>query len=259
MKIKDAHIGILGSGNVAFHLAKAIQFNLGKSTLFINSRNQESALEISEKFEIEFIDNFNLFVESCDIIIIAVADDAIEILANTFIIKNKIIAHTSGVVSMHQLKDASENYGSFYPLQTFTKNREVNFKKVPLLIDASNNNTKKILLELAALLSDIVKEVKDEERALIHPAAVMVNNFTNHLFTLAKDYAESKNLDFEILHALIEETAKKAIEQNPKEIQTGPAKRKDENTIKQHLEMLDDPKLKELYLWFTQSIEKYYE
>lgn len=259
MKVKDAHIGILGSGNVAFHLAKALQQNLAKQSIFINSRNKIAAQNLAANFQVCWIEDFNEFVEKCDIVIIAVADDAIEQLAIDFKIKDKIVAHTSGVVSMHKLKNTGQNYGSFYPLQTFTKNRAVDFKKVPLLIDASNESTKQILLALAHQLSDKVKEVKDEERALIHPAAVMVNNFTNHLFTLAIDYMENKNLDFEILHALIEETAQKAIEQNPKEIQTGPAKRRDEKTIQQHIEMLEDPKLKELYLWFTQSIEKYYE
>ena len=259
MSIDISNIGIVGSGNVAFHLAKAFQENVEEQSLFIHSRNKNAAQEIAVKFQFKYINNFNDFIAQCDLIIFAVTDDAIEILAENITTTNKILAHTSGVKSMHQFKNASQDYGSFYPLQTFTKNREVDFKKVPLLIDASNEKTKQILLFFAHLLSNKVKEVKDEERALIHPAAVMVNNFTNHLFTLAKDYAESKNLDFEILHALIEETAQKAIEQNPKEIQTGPAMRKDGSTINQHLEMLEDPQLKELYLWFTQSIGKYYE
>jgi len=253
------NIGIIGSGNVAYHLSKSFQDKLLDKNLFIYSRNIIEAKEIAVKFKINFIEDLTSFIDKCDLIIIAITDDAIESLVNKIPLGNKIIAHTSGVKSMHQLKPVSKNYGSFYPLQTFTKTRDVDFNKVPILIDASNLSTKEVLLSLANLLSNKVKEVKDEDRALIHPAAVMVNNFTNHLFSLAKDYAESKNLDFDILHALIEETALKAISQNPKEIQTGPAVRKDKNTIEQHLKMLKEPNLKELYMMFTESIEKYYE
>ena len=114
-------------------------------------------------------------------------------------------------------------------------------------------------MQLAALISNKVFEVNDEQRRKLHIAAVIVNNFSNHLIALTKEYTDSLDLDFDLLKPLMQETMLKALAQNPKDIQTGPAKRKDYKTIAQHESMLSDPKLKELYLWFTQSIDSYYE
>ena len=135
----------------------------------------------------------------------------------------------------------------------------MDLKEVPFLIDGSNETCTSILMQLAELISNKVFEVNDEQRRKLHIAAVIVNNFSNHLFALTKEYTDSLDLDFDLLKPLMQETMLKALAQNPKDIQTGPAKRKDYKTIAQHESMLSDPKLKELYLWFTQSIDSYYE
>ncbi|MEZ4979792.1 MAG: DUF2520 domain-containing protein [Chitinophagales bacterium] len=148
--------------------------------------------------------------------------------------------------------------GSFYPLQSFTKTRKVDFENIPILIDASNKETLEVLQEIASLCSNKVQELDDEKRRKLHLAAVLVNNFSNHLFALAKEYTEKQELDFQLLKPLLQETVLKALEEDPKTIQTGPARRGDLNTIAQHELMLKDDKIKEIYAWFTKSIQDFY-
>lgn len=257
--LRNIKIGIIGSGNVAYHFATAFSRLPVINLKAIYSRNEKTGSELAKETNIEYYNNLNEFAEQVDLIIICASDDSISKIAENIKLKNQILAHTSGVVSIDVLKVATENYGSFYPLQTFTKQRQVNLNEVPFLIDASNQKTKTTLLELACVLSNYVVEVKDEDRRKLHVAAVIVNNFSNHLFALAKEYTDNLGVDFNLLKPLIQETALKALEQNPKDIQTGPAKRNDEKTIEKHLSMIDDKNLKELYRWFTKSIEHYYK
>lgn len=259
MAFKNLKIGIIGSGNVAFHFASAYSKLPAINLKGIYSRNKQTAQTLAKETNTTYFDDLHTFSNQVDVIIICASDDSISKIANQLKLQNQIVAHTSGVVSMQVLNVASKNYGSFYPLQTFTKQRQVNLNQVPFLIDASNENTKTVLLELACVLSNFVVEVADEKRRKLHIAAVIVNNFSNHLFTLAKDYTDKLQIDFDLLKPLIQETALKVLEQNPKEIQTGPAKRNDEKTIKEHLDMLEDEKLEELYRWFTKSIQNYYK
>lgn len=260
MAFKNLKIGIIGSGNVAHHFATAFSKLPAINLKGIYSRNEETGSTLAKQTKVKNYNNLNEFTQEVNLIIICASDDSIsKITSKLQLNNNQIIAHTSGVVSIDVLKSATENYGSFYPLQTFTKQRQVNLNEVPFLIDASNEKTKTILLELACVLSNNVAEVKDEERRKLHVAAVIVNNFSNHLFALAKDYTDKLNIDFNLLKPLIQETALKILDQNPKDIQTGPAKRNDEKTIKEHLNLIDDKNLKELYKWFTKSIENYYK
>ena len=258
-KIEDLNIGIVGSGNVAHHLAHAFYFHPDINFTALYTRNKHIGRVLADAVKIQFVENLEHLSKVCDLIIICASDDSIEGISKQLKTAKHIVAHTSGVVSMNELSVSSNNYGSFYPLQTFTKTREVDLKEVPFLIDGSNEACTNILMQLAKLISNKVFEVNDEQRRKLHIAAVIVNNFSNHLFALTKEYTDSLDLDFDLLKPLMQETMLKALAQNPKDIQTGPAKRKDYKTIGQHESMLTDPKLKELYLWFTQSIDSYYE
>lgn len=256
---EDLRIGIVGSGNVAHHLAHAFYYHPEINFNAIYTRNKKTGRVLADAVQARFIEEIENLAKETDVIIICASDDSITQIAKQLQTDKQIVCHTSGVVSIHALSEASENFGSFYPLQTFTKTREVDLKEVPFLIDGSNEETTKTLSKLANLISNKVSVVSDEKRRKLHVAAVMVNNFSNHLFSLTKDYTNSLDLDFDLLKPLMQETVLKALAQNPKDIQTGPAKRKDKKTIAQHQEMLSNPKLKELYSWFTESIEKYYE
>lgn len=248
-------ISIVGSGNVAFQLAKVFSENK-LPIVEIISRNREEGEKLAALYNLYFQKETTAYSPQGEIVIFAVADDAIAPLAQKLKVRDKIIAHTSGMASMHELKAASNFYGSFYPLQTFTKNRKVDFNTIPILIDGNNENVIKVLSELAKLISNKVHFLKDEKRSELHLAAVLVNNFSNHLFALAEDYCKTNDLDFSLLHPLILETAHKSILNSPKEIQTGPAKRNDEKTIEKHLSHISNETLKNIYLYFTKSIQR---
>jgi predicted short-subunit dehydrogenase-like oxidoreductase (DUF2520 family) len=250
-------VSIIGSGNVAFHLAKIFtdkKINL----LEVRSRNIDAGSEISSRFKIVFSNDITSVHPDAEIVILAVSDDAIEPIASELTKTNAIVAHTSGMESISKLAVCSDNFGSFYPLQTFTKNREVNFNSIPVLIDGANENVKTKLFELAQIISNQVSFLEDKKRSELHLAAVLVNNFTNHLFALSEKYSNDKELNFNLLKPLMKETVEKAIADSPYKIQTGPAKRNDQKTIEKHLSLIEDEKLKQLYMLFTQSIQNTY-
>ena len=187
--------------------------------------------------------------------IIAIPDDSIAAFSETLPLKNKLVVHTSGSVSMDSLSEKNRK-GVFYPLQTFSKNREVNFNCIPICVEARDARDIKLLTNLGKSLSIKVVEVNSEERSKLHLAAVFVNNFTNQMFRIAHEITESYGAEFDILKPLIKETARKLDELSPFLAQTGPAKRNDKKTIKKHLKLLEDKHHKDVYELFTKSIQK---
>jgi predicted short-subunit dehydrogenase-like oxidoreductase (DUF2520 family) len=254
----DLKVSIIGTGNVAYHLA-GIFTQKGVKLLEVRGRNIDKGSEISTQFRVVFSNVITGFHPDADIVILAVADDAVEKVVASLPKTNAVVVHTSGMESMHKLSVCTPNYGSFYPLQTFTRNREVDFSKVPVLVDGSSEEVIKKLELLAYSIADNVARVEDAKRSELHLAAVMVNNFTNHLFALAEKYTNDKKLDFNLLKPLMKETVEKALLSSPFEIQTGPARRKDRKTIEKHLSLIEDPTLKNLYELFTESIRKTYD
>ena len=161
---------------------------------------------------------------------------------------------------MATLKNISANIGVLYPLQSFSKKTKISFSSVPLLIEASNGETLQQLKILAASLSKDINEVNSTNRLKIHVAATMVNNFTNHLYYLSNDFLTKEKSDyFHLLLPLIKQTAKKIKTNKPSDVQTGPAKRGDEKTIKKHLQVLEKySEQKKVYELFTSLIKKQY-
>lgn len=253
----DYKISIIGSGNVAYQLSKVFSEN-NLPIVEVISRNRVEGKKLSKLFNLHFQSQILSYKPLGDIVILAVADDAIAPIVQQIDVNGKIVAHTSGMASMHLLKDASNKYGSFYPLQTFTKKRVVDFQTIPILIDGNHEEVIELLSNLAKLISKKVSFIKDDKRSQLHLAAVLVNNFSNHLFTLAENYCKLNDLDFSILHPLILETAHKTTLDSPRLIQTGPALRKDQKTIEKHLSHISDETLKKIYLHFTKSIQKMY-
>jgi predicted short-subunit dehydrogenase-like oxidoreductase (DUF2520 family) len=144
--------------------------------------------------------------------------------------------------------------GVFYPLQSFTKGKKVDFYSIPICIEATHSTDEKLLKELANKLSDKIFTISSEQRKKLHVAAVFVNNFTNHMYTIGNNICKKNNIPFEILKPLIEETAQKVFKISPEKAQTGPAIRKDSETIKNHLFLLDEQE-KEIYNLMTKSIQ----
>lgn len=242
---------VIGSGNVAHHLTHVFFKNDGVNLVQVYNRNIEHIIHLKNKVSIT--NNLKL-LKNADIYIISISDDAIENFSSKLDLKNKLVVHTSGSVSINSLK-GNFNKGVFYPLQTFSKEKRINFENIPICIEANNKNNIQILENLANLISKKVYTITSKQREKLHVSAVFVNNFVNHLYEIGASICKQNNIPFDILHPLIIETATKIQKVAPNEAQTGPAKRNDIKTIEKHLNQLTDNQ-KEIYSIITQSIIK---
>ncbi len=250
-------IVLLGAGNVAHHLAPAL-LNAGLNLCQIYSRTIESARELGKKTGISYTADLFAVYPDCDIYIFCVSDDALlSLFKRLRINKNALVLHTSGSLPLSVFGSCVENYGVLYPLQTFSKKRTLNFREVPLCIEASNESSRTLLRSIAEKLSGQVKEISSEKREKLHLAAVFANNFTNHLYGIAGKILEGEGLDFSLLRPLIFETAHKVMLLSPEEAQTGPARRNDESIVGRHKTLLkNDKKLLTLYSLLSDSIKE---
>jgi len=249
------NIAILGSGNVATHLAKALQA-IGEDVVQVYSPNIEHAKILAEAIGTTSTNHLIEVVQDADLYIISVKDDAIEAVAESLKKVKGIVVHTSGTTDFHILSSKLENVGVFYPLQTFSKNKNVSFEHIPLCLEANTDHNLDVLNKLAHQLSTQVHHLNGEKRKILHLSAVFACNFTNHLYALANQLLVKNNLDFEIIRPLIAETADKVMANLPENVQTGPAIREDNITINKHLDMLSDlPELQEIYHKLSNSIK----
>lgn len=238
---------IIGTGNVSSHLAKALR-NGSHIVQTINSRTFEG------------LDKKNV-----DLILIAVSDDSLsEVSANLFEkIKefNGVVAHTSGSTDISILKKYFNNYGVFYPLQSFSKNLEIpEYRNIPILIEGNSKETKSLLNKIASNSFDNVRELSSTLRKKIHLASVFVCNFVNAMYLIGNDILKKNNLPFDLIQPLMEYTLYKTKKISPEAAQTGPARRGDKNIIKFHIDQLsDEPEIKRIYSAITDYLLKKYQ
>jgi len=250
-------IVILGAGNVAFHLTRALIENTCNVRQIFN-RTLEHAREIGEANRISYTDKISE-IEKADIYIIASADSGIEEFSHYIPYDDVLVVHTSGSSPMFVLK-GDYRKGVFYPLQTFSKERTMRYDNIPFFIEAENPEDLKTLNDLGNRISNEVHELNFASRMQVHMTGVWANNFVNHLYYIAGNICEQNNVPFDVLLPLIQETANKVIEMSPKDAQTGPAKRGDQVIIDRHLEALqDDSRLLQIYQILTDSIKRVYE
>lgn len=244
-------INIIGSGNVAYHLMENIDTLPDFRLQQVAVRSKEKVLDlVSGDLIVTDIKNLN----PADLTIIAVTDDAIKLVSDEIPYQNHLVVHTSGTTSMQMLNDKNRK-GVFYPLQTFSKSRSVDFKNIPLCLETEQENDLKYLKVLAQQMSDKVYEISSEQRKSLHVSAVFVSNFVNHMYAIGDKICEENNIPFEILHPLIQETAVKITSLSPEEAQTGPAVRHDEKTITTHQNFLTNETFKNIYKLITESIQ----
>lgn len=230
-------IVILGSGNVATHLAYALK----KAAYHIKqvySPNPAHAKHLADGIGAEAIDNLFHVTTEADVYIIAVKDEAILEVASALRLRDKILLHTSGSTDMDLLKPYAPSYGVVYPLQTISKEVPIDFSKVPLIVEFSDQKTKEAIMNLAFKLSPLIHEYNSEQRRCLHLGAVISCNFSNYLYSIAHDFLATKEVDFSLLKPLIAETALKIQNHNPNDVQTGPAVRNDQHIIHKHLDLL---------------------
>jgi len=248
-------IVVLGSGNVATHLAKALKAK-GEEVVQVYSPNLVNAALLADSIAAEAVNDLNAIKTNADLYIISVKDDAIESIAKRLKAVNGLVVHTSGTTDINVLSAHVKHAGVFYPLQTFSKTKEMVFDRIPLCIEATDATQLDILHKLASKLSQQVYELGGDKRKVLHLAAVFACNFPNHLYALANQVLQQNGLDFEIIRPLIAETADKVMTNLPENVQTGPAVRADESTINKHLSMLNDmPALQEIYQTLSNSIK----
>lgn len=242
---------LLGSGNVAQHLLQVLLKSTDIELVQVFARHKSSLLHLIAEERIT--SNYDTIKEA-DVYIISVSDNAITEVSSNLPFKNRLVVHTSGTSELSVL-DSKNRKGVFYPLQTFSKSKAVDFAIIPICLETENKNDYQTLETLANLISKKVYAISSVQRKSLHVAAVFVCNFVNHLYLIGNQICDENKVPFEILQPLILETANKITELSPKAAQTGPALRKDTKTIDKHIEFLKDSKYKEIYTLLTQSIQ----
>lgn len=256
MKSNKIRVAIVGSGGVAEAFARNIARNERLHLCGIIARNGERGMHIAELCSTKW----HATAETCeaaDIYVIAVSDSAVEGVAQRLhVAHSAIVVHTAGSVPLSAIPEREGKRGIVYPFQTFTKGRDIDLSHVTLFLEADNEATLQGLKEFASLITRNVEYANSERRRTIHLAGVFVNNFTNHLYALGRDIVGQEGLDFEVLKPLIAETAAKALAgDDPREAQTGPAKRGDRGVIEKHMAMLNEDSTKQkIYNDITESI-----
>jgi len=243
---------LIGAGNVASHLFNA--FKKSESIAISQWFNRSLDAITPYKNEVEITDDLTALKEA-DIYILAVSDDSIADVSDALPFNNRLVAHTSGSVSIHQL-NKKHIRAVFYPLQTFTKGAELDFREVPICIECLEKENLQTLKSLSEGLGCKFYKINTEQRQTLHLSAVYVNNFVNQLYRIAHEISDAKNINFDILKPLIMETARKVQEMSPYMAQTGPAKRNDKKTIKRHLKQIENEEHKVIYELLTNSIKK---
>lgn len=246
-------ITIIGSGNVAQHLIDAFAKNNALEIIQVFSRTQKNiSLNLNSG---KITNDWNALAEA-DLYIIAVSDDAITTVSSHLPFENRLVVHTSGSAPLASLDDKNRK-GVFYPLQTFTKGKPIDFKTIPLCLETQFENDYALLEKVAQSISDDVYKINSHQRKALHVAAVFVNNFTNYLYQIGDDICQENNVPFNILKPLILETAEKLLTLSPKDAQTGPAKRNDISTIEAHESFLSNENQSTIYKILTQSIQNH--
>ncbi len=250
-------IVLIGAGNVATHLAKAL-IKEGFVICQIYSRSIESARELGIKIGVNFTNKHEEIYTNANIYVFSVSDTAIEqILKNISFENSPLLIHTAGSISKEVFKGYSKNYGVFYPLQTFTKKRLIDFKNIPVCIEASNAESLETINNIGEVISDSVYKMGIEKRVYLHLAAVFACNFTNYMYSVAEKILQQNDIPFDIIKPLIKETAAKIEDLSPAKAQTGPAVRNDKEVIFKHKELLENnPDLQKLYTFVSNSIIK---
>ena len=244
-------VTLVGSGNVAHHLANALS-NAPNVVLdrWVVRTPSSVLIDINTKFSEKFDEP-----SSSQIIILAISDDAIADYSASLNQSDALLVHTSGSVNLHHM-DKKHRRGVFYPLQTFSKNKPLEFSSIPICIEALQKEDLNLLTALADALGCKSRVISSEQRLALHLAAVFVNNFSNQMYRIAHEITDGERLDFDLLKPLILETAMKVQDLSPYQAQTGPALRKDQKTIKRHLKQLEKENHRLIYELITKSIQQ---
>lgn len=250
-------VAIIGTGNIAWHLARAMHRS-GMDITCIISRSMQRAAELSEDVSATPLDDPDNVQEQPDMYLLCVGDDALPEVQEEYAGKGPLVVHTSGSTGIGVLSADKNATGVLYPLQTFTRGVEMTYDRIPFLVEGSAEEVTLRLEQLAGKISREVHQINSQQRRQIHVSAVFACNFSNHLSAIAGRLMQQSGLSFDLLMPLIEETTRKLRDKSPEEAQTGPAVRNDLTTIEKHMETLGSlPEEQEIYRLLTESIMRY--
>lgn len=247
-------IVILGTGNLATHLFEAFTQSEVVSVIQVYGRNPKALSHFQDRTETT-TDPDKL--RKADVYLCAVSDDAIQTVAQYPKDRNAILVHCSGAVPISTLPEGSRR-GVFYPLQTFSKGRDVDFATIPICLEAEQDEVMEVLMALGKAISDSCISISSKQRSTLHLAAVFTNNFTNHLLYRAGQLCEEHQLPLSLLKPLLKETVNKLDSLSPFDAQTGPARRGDMQTEEKHMALLQDHRDQEIYRVLSQAIQETY-
>lgn len=244
----------IGAGNLATHLS--VEFKRqGFQIIQVYSRSEASASRLAQKLHTDYTTRAEQITQHGDIYFVALKDSAFDEVLSGMDIGHKLLVHCSGSMPLSALDFYAEKTGVFYPLQTFSRERQVSFGEIPVFIESRSEANQQLLLQIARKITSNVAVLDSEKRLNLHIAAVFACNFVNHFYALAAGILQSKEISFDVLKPLIMETAKKVQDMDPREAQTGPAVRFDQNIINKHMQSLEIfPESRELYEIVSKSI-----
>lgn len=246
-------VTFIGSGNTATILARLCKQN-GHQVLQIITRNAAAGKDLANQIGCSYINIKEKADLSTELVIVALSDNSLPEALNEINFESIPVVHTSGSTNISVIQKVSKNFGVLYPLQSLRKEMET-IPDIPFLIEANNTETLAFIKDFANTISNTVVEQNADERIRLHASAVIVNNFTNHLYGIAEKFCIDEKVDFSLLKPIIKETADRIQHHSPSTVQTGPAMRSDITTLDKHLRLLNDyPKLRTLYMRMTDGI-----
>ena len=247
---------LIGAGRLAWHLGPALK-KAGYTIIQVLGRDPENTFELAQNLDAEAILDWGKIDPESDFYFLALPDQVLWNISSLISLRNRFFIHCSGGSPIQAISGLGNSLGVLYPLQTFSKEIELDFSRIPLCLESSSPELGKILNTLAQSLSEFVYEMNSEKRAILHLSAVFANNFTNHLIGIAENIVEKEEISVQILFPLIAETVRKVFILGPQKSQTGPALRNDTQTQNRHLELLaSDPELQRIYKDLSLDIYK---
>ena len=252
-------IVLIGAGNVATHLGKAFH-EAGCRIRMVYSRTKESARILAESIGCPSTTDITSIDNEADIYIVSLKDSVLDHILPELVKCNSkaLFVHTAGSVSIDIWKGLTHRYGVLYPMQTFSKQRDINFDNVHFFIEANTEEDTELIIKTASLISRHIFKASSEQRKYLHISAVFACNFANHMYSICEHLLTSHGLPFSAMLPLIDETAEKVHHLSPVSAQTGPAQRDDHNIMNNHLSLLkDEPEIAELYLRISENIHNY--
>ena len=250
-------IVLIGAGNLATHLGKALHA-AGHDMVQVFSRTMQSAETLASLLDAEPLTDMAQVRDDADVYIFSVKDSALEQLVSQLCGgEKKVFLHTAGSMPMSVFRGKALHYGVLYPMQTFSKQREVDFCIIPCFIEANDEVALKQIESLAGQISHRVYQLSSEDRKYLHLSAVFACNFANHCYAASQELLQQHGIPFDVMLPLIDETAAKVHGMTPKEAQTGPAVRYDENVIGKQIQLLENqPYFQKIYDCMSKSIHE---